>query len=145
MHETHINQWIESIKKSHKELNNFSICPYTSRARHIEIEKIVDSKNINVSSLGKVDIKIFVLDDDISQDELEKICVCLNEKYYNLIFLPDHKDSNFNISNIKTGNQKFNLILCQSREKLNHYRNLLKKTSYYDNWTEENLENIFKF
>jgi transcription elongation factor Elf1 len=46
------------------------------------------------------------------------------------------------ISGVKTNNEKFNLILCQSKKKLSAIRKKLAKTDYYSFWTEEYLEQI---
>jgi hypothetical protein len=143
-YKNHINFWINTIKVSREELNGFSICPYVNKAHKIEIEEVNNVNDIFIPSID-FDVKIFIVNIDLSEKDLENMCFALSERYKNLVFLPDHKDSSFGIGKLKTGNNRYNFILCQSREKLDHYRKMLKKTSYYDCWNKVDLEKIFKF
>ena len=70
------------------------------------------------------------------------MCSELNEKYLDLIFLPDHKNRDTYINGVKTNNGNHNIILCQPKKKLKDARAALKKTDYYTYWDKEYLKEI---
>ena len=65
-----------------------------------------------------------------------------NAEYEDYIFLDDHRDADTYIKDVKTGNGRYNLILCQSKAKLRRFREMLSKTDYYDYWDKSYLETI---
>jgi hypothetical protein len=133
-----IQDWILSLTKPKRELGRFATCPYAMFAKY-QIEKRLIS---DLQPLEGVEVAIFVLDDSHTLDELLERCRQLNEAYPDYIFLDDHKDDHTYINGVQTNNGKYNLILCQNKEKLLKARESLHTTRYYSFWTEEMYNKI---
>ena len=84
----------------------------------------------------------YIVEDKFSPITLRKWCDQFNAEYEDYIFLDDHRDANTYIKDVKTGNGRYNLILCQSKAKLRRFREMLSKTDYYDYWDKSYLETI---
>jgi hypothetical protein len=82
------------------------------------------------------------LPSNYTQDELAELANEYNKMYPMMIFLPDHKDKDTFINGVQTNNGKYNLLLCQWRDKLETARTKLKKTTYYTYWSEDYLKEI---
>lgn len=133
-----IKDWILRISKPRQELGKMAICHYALFAKYsIEKRSISD-----LAPLEGVEVAIFVLDDSHTLEELLERCRELNEAYPDYIFLEDHKDDPSYINGIQTNNGKYNLILCQNKEKLLKARESLKSTRYYSYWDEEMYKKI---
>ena len=138
----YINNWIKNISKKQKDLNGYAVCPFAKTATF----KIIQTKNNQVIlPEEEYEVILFVLSDDIQVEDQIKLCkrLCLQHKEY--VFLPDFKERKTYIKSVETGNGKYNLILCQSKEKLNKARDILKKTNYYDNWDKNYYNEIMSY
>jgi hypothetical protein len=133
-----IQDWILSLTKPKRELGRFATCPYAQFAKY-QIEKRLIS---DLEPLEGAEVAIFVLGDAHTLEELLERCRELNEAYPDYIFLEDHKDDPSYINGVQTNNGKYNLILCQSKEKLLKARETLKETRYYSYWDEEMYNRI---
>ena len=125
-----IQDWIISLTKPRNELGRFSACPYARFSKY-EIEKRSIS---DLAPLAGVEVAIFVLEDSLTLNDLLEACRALNEAYPDYIFLDDHKDDPSFINGVQTNNGKYNLIICQVKEKLLNAREELHKTRYYSYW-----------
>ena len=128
-----IQDWITSLTKPRKELGKFATCPYARFSKY-QIEKRSIS---DLAPLAGVEVAIFVLEDSLTLEDLTGACRALNEAYPDYIFLDDHKDDPSYINGVQTNNGKYNLILCQSKEKLMKAREALQNTNYYSYWDEK--------
>ena len=137
-----IRKWITQIKKPQKKLNGHPICPFANYKTKIKCIEV--SENIEVVDFDNKEIEILFLffSDEVSESFLKNKCNFLNQKYENLIFLPNHKERKTFINNIQTNNANKNLILCQDKNKLLKARESLNKTDYYSFWSEEYLKEI---
>jgi hypothetical protein len=133
-----IIQWIKSVSECRPELGGFSICPYASKSKF----EIIECKAKDIKPIDGYDVIIFVVEDHFSLDEVQKWVEHHNKKWENWLFFEDCKDYDTFISEIKTNNSKYNLILGQPREKLRKFREKLAKTDYYNHWDKEYLEEI---
>lgn len=144
-----INSWIDYISLPREEINNWSICPFAKSTKNIDIKVC----KIDIESIeNQID---FLLSKDITVltegtlhpnfDVLDYICHTLNEKYEDLIFLPDHPSNHNYIASLETGNKKYSLILAQKKQKLSQYRSILLKKDYYDFWDKDYQEEIFSY
>ena len=138
----HIKTWIKHISQPRKELDDFSVCPFAKKAKW-DCYPIVDSK-IDIK-LCKKEVTIFVLLEEVSKFQLEKIARQLNKQYPKFVFLPDHQTANTKIKGIATGNGKLNLILAQKRRKLESARKVLDKKGYYKNLTSDYKKKLFGY
>jgi hypothetical protein len=133
-----IQNWIIGLTKPKNELGKFATCPYAQFSKYqIEIRSISD-----LAPLAGVEVAIFVLEDSLTLKDLTEACRALNEAYPDYIFLDDHKDDPSFINGVQTNNGKYNLILCQNKEKLLKARETLKTTKYYSYWDEEMYRKI---
>jgi hypothetical protein len=65
-----------------------------------------------------------------------------NKKYSEWLFFEDCATYDTFIGGVQTNNGKHNLILAQPKEKLRKFREILKKTSYYDFWSKDYYDEI---
>ena len=127
-----IQNWIIGLTKPKQELGKFATCPYAQFSKY-QIEKRSIS---DLAPLAGVEVAIFVLEDSLTLEDLTGACRALNEAYPDYVFLDDHKDDPSFINGVQTNNGKYNLILCQNKEKLMKARESLKATRYYSYWDE---------
>lgn len=135
----HIVEWIQYLSKPQENIGGISVCPFAKNAKYKVVEV---NRELIVLPDSETDLVICVLPNDISKDELANRCKTLNDTYQDYIFLPDHKDRKTFINGVRTNNDMYNLILCQSKEKLLKAREVLMKTEYYSYWSKEYLKEI---
>lgn len=136
--EEHIHNWILKISKIRPELGHFAICPFSSTASY----KIILSNIDDIVPLRGYDVVIFVVEDYLDASAIQMWCEIYNNMHKDYIFLEDCGHYHTFIQGIQTNNGKYNLILCQSREKLEKTRENLSKTEYYEHWDAEMLKEI---
>lgn len=136
----HIERWIVQVSRIRGELNGFSVCPYAKQAKYKILE--VDIENLMVED--GYDVIIFVVDINLSLENIQKWCKIYNQKYPEWKFFEDCASYDTFINGIQTNNGKYNLILAQSREKLKKYREIMTKTNYYKMWEDEYLQKILE-
>jgi hypothetical protein len=132
-----IINWIKEISKSRPELGDFSVCPFAKKAKY-EILKIDIDKLYPIDGF---DVIIYVL----GETDLETInwwVEFYNKKYNDWIFFEDCASYDTYINGVQTNNGKHNLILGQPKEKLNKFRDILKKTDYYSYWDKDYYKEI---
>jgi hypothetical protein len=133
-----IQDWISSLTKPKKELGRFATCPYAQFAKYSVQQRLIS----DLAPLEGVEVAIFVLEDSHTLEDLLGACRALNEAYPDYIFLDDHKDDHSFINGVQTNNGKYNLILCQNKEKLLKARENLRETKYYSYWDEKMYHKI---
>ena len=135
-----IFNWVKSISEPKKELGGHSICPFAKIASRFKI--VQPQKEIIPPKDRDFDVIVYTLPDSITLSDINILCSQLNEKYSDLIFLPDHKDRITYINGVQTNNGNYNIILCQPKQKLKDARAALKKTDYYTYWDVDYLKEI---
>ncbi|NDB79918.1 hypothetical protein EB155_08620, partial [archaeon] len=88
------------------------------------------------------DVIIFIIEHFWRADQVEKWVNLYNEKFPYYKFFSDLSSRDTFIGGVKTNNEKYNLILCQSKIKLSKIRKKLLQTEYYTYWTEDYLKEI---
>lgn len=136
--ETIIHQWIVDVSKSRPELGGFPVCPYAFKSKN----KIIECKIDDIIPEDGYDVIIFIVQDDLSVDEVQKYVKIYNDKYEKFSFFEDCASQNTFINGVKTNNPNFNLILSQPKEKLAKYREILGQTNYYTYWDKEYYDKI---
>jgi len=136
--EAYIHEWIQKISTPKDELNGLSVCPYASGSKTLIVETNLD----DIVPQPGYDVIIFIVEDFWRPDQVQKWVKTYNQKFTYYKFFEDLSSRDTFIGGIKTNNEKFNLILCQSKKKLSTIRKKLAKTDYYTFWTEEYLEQI---
>jgi hypothetical protein len=136
--EVYIQEWIAEVSKEHEQLGGYSVCPYASKSRSLIVETPIDDI---VPEPGH-DVIIFIVESFWRLDRVQKWVEYYNEKFPYYSFFEDCASKETFINGIQTNNQKYNLILCQSKKKLSNIRKELSKTEYYNYWSEEYLKEI---
>lgn len=136
--EAYIRKWIQEVSKNRPELGGFAVCPYAHSSKTLIVETTIDDI---VPEPGH-DVIIFIIEDFWRPDQVRKWVEHYNEKFQYYKFFEDLSSKDTFISGIKTNNEKYNLILCQSKQKLSKIRKKLMQTEYYTYWTEEYLKEI---
>ena len=134
-----IQDWITRISSSRDELSGLAVCPYAHDSTYQIVETLEDLK---LPTDQAHDVTIYKLPDHWSSQQVIDLAHQYNGMHADLIFLPDPKDRVTRINDVQTNNGRHNLILCQPRHKLNHARNRLTLSSYYDFWDKDYLEEI---
>ena len=139
-----IDNWLDKISKPQKNIGGYSICPFAKKAKY-KISS-ADLNKIIINFPHGYDLIIFVSDTEekYTPKILQKITDDLNSKYKKFIFLYNSKSEKTYINNVRTDNDKYDMIFCQPKEELNKARDFLSKTSYYEFWGKSYLNKILK-
>jgi len=152
--EENLVNWISRLTKTRDELGGFSICPFAKKA--MEEHKVffyyigyqVENQITQYIDLTPNDFEVICfinLEKNLTDDDLLSIISKLQQKLPQYIFLKDHPDNPGFINGVSTGNGEFPLVLAQPRQKLEEARERLKKTKYYDSWSEEYKQEIWSY
>jgi hypothetical protein len=151
--EKSIIEWVARVIKKRPELGGLSICPFAKKG--IESDKVFSynmCENPQEFILSKIDksndfelIVFYNGNNELTNDELLCIIKELQSVRNDMIFLKDHPDEPGNINGVYTGNGVYPCILVQPRDKLEEAREQLKKTKYYDYWSEEYKKEIWSY
>lgn len=138
--EAYIHKWIKTVSKQRPELGNFSICPFASKSKTYIKECLIS----DIVPIPGYDVAIFILDDDLTLEKLLEWVSFYNEQYPEYKFFEDTAERITYINGVQTNNGKYNLILCQPKEKLAKFRKKLLETNYYKYWSDEYLREILQ-
>ena len=136
--EAYIHQWVQQVSKNRPELGGFAVCPYASNSKTLIVETTIDG----IVPEPGYDVIIFIIEDFWRPSQVQKWVKVYNEKFTYYKFFEDLSCRDTFIGGVKTNNEKYNLILCQSKKKLSTIRKKLMQTEYYTYWTEEYLKEI---
>lgn len=142
----YLKEWIiNDLSKPQSDLNDLAICPFAKTALDSDkIEFVYTSKLTfpRSANLKNLDAIVFVLDAEISSDELYDLAINFNKQNSHLVALEDHPLEPEVLNDIVFNNKKYPIIIVQSRQKLEHYRKILEKQQYYKNWTTADLTDL---
>ena len=136
--EAYLQEWIEELSTPKEELGGSAVCPYASTSKTSIVETPID----DIVPESGYDVIIFIVEDFWKPHQLLRWVEHYNRKYTYYKFYDDSCLSETFINGIRTNNQKFNLVLCQSKRKLNAMRKKLAETDYYSYWSKEYLEEV---
>ena len=136
--EEHIKEWIAEISQIRPELGNFAVCPFSSAATYEIIHAQID----DIMPIKGCDVVIFVVEDYLDAAAIQMWCEIYNTIYQDHIFLEDCANYHTFINGVQTNNAKYNLLLCQSKQKLRQSREILAKCGYYEHWNDAMLKEI---
>jgi len=151
--EESLKKWIDRVSETRNELNGFSICPFAKKSSEEHgifwsyIEDHPEAFMLRYLQILPVfDLVVFIdKTKTLTNDELLCIMDNLQKVMPELIFLKDHPDYPGYINGVSTSNGVYPIILAQPRDKLLEARERLKKTKYYDNWSEEYKNEIWSY
>jgi hypothetical protein len=140
MRKQHVLEWIHKVSRPNKDLLNFPICPYAQNAKYGIVETSIE----NLITDPSKEVIIFIVEDELTLQEIEKWVDYYNDKYPEWDFFEDTPHENHYINSVQTSNGKYNLILAQPKILLRERREALSKGKYYSLWEREYLEKIMK-
>lgn len=151
--EENLKQWIDRVSKPRKELNGFSICPFAKKSSEEQgifwtyIEDHPEAFMLRYLQILPVFNLVVFIDKTKTLTNGDLLCIMSNlqEVMPELIFLKDHPDYPGYINGVSTGNGVYPIILAQPRYKLLESRERLKKTKYYDYWSEEYKNEVWSY
>ena len=133
-------EWIRKVSEIREELNGFAICPFAAKSKF----KIIECPVEEIQPIEGYQVIIFIVEDYLDIDAINFWVDYYNSNYKNWKFFEDCGSYNTFINGIQTNNGIYNLILAQPTDKLRKFRESLAKTSYYDLWDKEYLEEILE-
>ena len=142
-HKKDIEQWIERIATTQK--SGHPICPFAKKAKYW-IYSYEDRASLQLKASfydHSFDLYVCLPTDQYMTVEQAKYLESNCNRYSkDTITLLDHPDDPGYIDNICTSNGKYVIFLIQSKKGLLDARSLLRKSSYYDNWSDDYYEKI---
>lgn len=153
-----VSEWVlDFVSVYNSELGSIP-CPFAKKA--MTDEKIYWSKVDNEKELVQTSLiaeAIFELDQEyevmvigidpsaITKEELEECVLKLNQNILmpkGYIALEDHPDNAEIINEAKMNQGKWSLVFVQPTDKLSRASDMLKRQGYYDNWTQEQIDDV---
>ena len=138
--EQFILNWIREVSKTREELNGFAICPFAAKSTY----KIVECPIEDITPIHGYQVIIYIVEDYLDLNAINFWVEYYNSTYKGWKFFEDCGSYDTYIRGIQTNNGRYNLILAQPKEKLRTFRENLAKTSYYDMWDDEYLQEILE-
>jgi len=137
--DAHIKSWIEHVSQPQEQLGNMPVCPFAKKA----VYQIINTE-LNMMAVPAVDFKlvIYILPDEVTNQQMTERCLQLNSQNPEYVFLPDHKNNRAYVKGVLTNNCKYNLVMCQPKVEIEKSRESLLKTKYHtffddDYWNQQ--------
>jgi hypothetical protein len=139
-----IEDWVMKVlSKPEKVFANLPPCPFAKKAwmeNKVDVKNFVSFEQLEEDIKNLKEVMIFRFGSIVAED-LEDIAKEYNKKYPNLLFLEEHPDLVETFDGLVV-NQGTSMLIVQDRKELEDARKQLKKTGYYDNWSEELKDRI---
>ena len=146
--EKQIEKWIGEFVSVHNEALGSVPCPYARSAltRYEETQNIGESL-ANTLNNWSDDVHVVVIHtatENYTPEELQSIVKQFNAVAMpqDIVALEDHPDDVENINGVKINFGKCILVLVQRLSVINRKSLALKDQGYYDNWSEDNLNDV---
>lgn len=145
-------KWILNITKSQPELSGLPICPYARQAYIANTYDIQQTDYHNVEAniancdLNKYQVVILYYTEyeQYSVDELVSKTKELNQLYnsQDIVILDNDPREPLHLKGVQTTYDGCYLWIVQPLADLNSKTEQLRKTDYYDHWTQEQLDEV---
>ena len=147
-----ITNWMETfVEVPHPAFGNMPVCPYARQFRLANKVKIIEAKDNILEKASEVaknwdnNIEAVVVASDnlqIKNTEVHEKVQQMNKDYksIDIVMLEDHPESKEYIGGACMNHGSLILIVIQRLSKLNKFSKGLRSTKYFDNWTQENLD-----
>jgi hypothetical protein len=145
-----LKEWIKYIQVPRSELGNYSVCPYASTvSNQLTIEACeLNTINSQINQCNIIDNKvcIFYLLNylEYSIEALEQMTKYLNEQYmsFNKVVLDSDPRTPFSLNGVVTNFPDCYIWIVQDLNDLTNKSNKLFKSTYYDYWSQEQLNDV---
>lgn len=149
-----IKTWIEEFVSTHNETIGHVPCPFakqamlTDKIRYKEVnrdntvstlEDLVDNWNDKYEV-----VVVYARTSEMTPMELAKLVEDFNEEAMkkDIVALEDHPNDFEMLNGVKMNFGSAILILVQRLSKLNNASKMLQKQGYYENWKQENYDDV---
>ena len=143
-----IIKWINEFVSVHNENLNTTPCPYAKNAlvKYVETDNVSEElANIfNTWDDSAEVVCLYTATENYTPYDLHHLVMEWNNTVMpaDLVALEDHPHSPEIINGTHMNFGKCSLILVQRLSKLTEASNILKEKGYYDNWTQEDLDEV---
>jgi len=151
-----IEEWIvQFLSAQHEKLGGHTPCPHAFAAMardNIAYTTIVSLEHLwsvleNINSVNFTDAEVHIIGMDpslVTHQQLYHIREVYNLKWrpQGLVALDDHPTNVEEINGVRMNQGTYAMLLVQSREKLEKARGALKRSGYYDLWTEDQVKEM---
>ena len=144
-----IEDWIlDFLSKPNVAFDNIPPCPYAKKAwldGNVEIKEFVSFEELRKDlDIWDKEVIIYLFQHSVLPrcNELETLAASFNKEYTDFLFLEETPDLEENVAGVIVNQGELCMLLVQKRKPLEEAREELKKTGYYDNWTEDMKERI---
>lgn len=145
-----IIKWMkEFVEQPNPKLGDWAPCPYAQAARVNNQIEIVEGKNA-LTDFESIDLdakEVWVFWYPIEQytgDEFAIITQELNRTLMpqDIVVLEDHPGLVEHVNGVHMNFGKASLLIIQHLSKLNEASNKLRRQGYYDNWSQEEIDEV---
>ena len=146
---------IDFVEQPHPKLGNLPVCPFARKARRehrIQFKVLELTREAVLAQVPSfkaqptIDVMICIhpRKDGLSSDEVYRLVEALNLVLpaVNLIALGGHPEDSFNIDGLYTRREPYPNIQLISLDVGERAHESIKKSGYYDRWTESNLRDV---
>ena len=147
-----IKQWVEEFVSVKNEKLDKIPCPFAKQAILQDTIKYVSTQRIGDSLLELIDnwsdryevVVLYTETELYSASEVSDIVKRFNKLAMprDIVALEDHPDDPEILNGVEMNFGKAILVLVQRLSKLNKASDILKKRGYYDDWPEENYNDV---
>jgi hypothetical protein len=147
-----IKRWVEEFVSVKNETLNKIPCPFAKQALLDDKIKYISTEHISEALSDLVDnwtdnYEVVVLYTDTllyTPSEVSDIVKRFNELAMprDIVALEDHPEDPEILNGVEMNFGKAILVLVQRLSKLNRASAMLKKQGYYDNWSQENYDDV---
>lgn len=150
-----IERWVNNFVSVHNDELNKIPCPFAKQAvlkntiKYVSTERIGEQLNRTLENWND-DYEVVVLYTDTllyTAKEVSDIVAKFNETAmkYDIVALEDHPLDSEMLNGVEMNFGKAILVLVQRLSKLNKASSILKRQGYYDDWPEENYNDVVKW
>ena len=145
-----IIKWMQDfVEQPNPKLGDWAPCPYAQAARLNNQIEIVEGRNA-LTDFESIDLdskEVWVFWYPIEQytgEEFAKITKELNNTLMksDIVVLEDHPDLVETVNGVYMNFDKASLLIIQSLSKLNQASDKLRRQGYYDNWSQEEVDEV---
>ena len=153
--EAEIKKWVEEFVSVKNETLNKIPCPFAKQAllddkiKYISTERIGEAlSNLVDNWTDKYEVVVLYTETELyTPDEVSDIVKRFNELAMprDIVALEDHPSDKEVLNGVEMNFGKAILVLVQRLSKLNRASTILKQKGYYDDWPEENYNDVVKW